>query len=88
MINLKLRLKNPVFVFQIFMATILPVMMYFGVNAEDITTFPKLWGLAVSALSNPYVLSLMVLSVTNAINDPTTKGIKDSELAQDRLILK
>jgi phi LC3 family holin len=30
------------------------------------------------ALSNPYCLFLVVVSVINAINDPTTKGLKDS----------
>ena len=32
-------------------------------------------------MTNPYVLGLVVVSVWNAVNDPTTKGVTDSTLA-------
>ena len=35
----------------------------------------------LSAIKNPYVLSLVVVSVFNAVTDPTTAGVKDSERA-------
>ena len=43
----------------------------------------KLTGeLIVGAVSNPYVLSLVAVSVWNTLNDPTTKGLGDSARAK------
>ena len=83
MINLKVRLKNPVFVFQFFVSLVTPILAYLGINFEDITTFPKLGETIFSAISNPYVILLIVTSFTNALNDPTTQGFKDSERVQN-----
>lgn len=78
MINWKVRFKNPVFWVQIALAVITPILAYAGLTMQDLTTWPKLGELLVGALSNPYVLGLVVISVWNAINDPTTKGVSDS----------
>ena len=40
-----------------------------------------LWDTLVKAISNPYVVFTIVVSMWNAINDPTTAGIKDSKQA-------
>lgn len=76
--NLKVRLKNPVFILQIVLAVLTPILAYAGITASDITTWGKLGDLLFNAISNPYVLGLVAVSVWNAMNDPTTKGIKDS----------
>lgn len=77
-LNLKVRFKNPVFVIQLVLAIFMPVLTYAGLTAEDITTWKLLGELIVNAISNPYVLSLVVISVWNAVNDPTTSGVSDS----------
>lgn len=77
-LNLKVRFKNPVFVIQLVLAIFMPVLAYAGLTAEDITTWKLLGELIVNAISNPYVLSLVVISVWNAVNDPTTSGVSDS----------
>ena len=77
-INLKVRFKNPVFIAQFILAIFTPILAYAGLTAQDLTTWKALFDLIVDAISNPYVLSLVVVSVWNAINDPTTKGIGDS----------
>lgn len=77
-LNLKVRFKNPVFVIQLVLAIFMPVLTYAGLTAEDITTWKLLCELIVNAISNPYVLSLVVISVWNAVNDPTTSGVSDS----------
>ena len=77
-INFKVRLKNPVFIAQIILAILTPILAYAGLTMQDITTWKTLGDLMMNALSNPYVLGLVVVSVWNAINDPTTKGIGDS----------
>lgn len=81
MINLKVRLKNPVFIVQIVLAILTPILAYAGLTASDLTSWKALGDLLLGAISNPYVLSLVVISVWNAVNDPTTAGITDSAKA-------
>ena len=80
-INWKVRFKNPLFIAQIFISILVPILTYFGLEAKDLTTWKSVFDLVVNALSNPYVVSMIVVSVFNAINDPVTKGYTDSERA-------
>lgn len=80
-INWKIRFKNPVFIAQVILAVLMPILAYAGLNPTDITSWSVLGGLLLDAISNPYVLALVAVSVWNAINDPTTEGAKDSTLA-------
>lgn len=73
------RFKNPVFLVQIGLAILTPILAYAGLTAQDLTTWGKLGELLVGALSNPYVLALVAVSVWNAINNPTTPGIGDGK---------
>lgn len=83
MVNFKVRFKNPVFIAQFILAILTPVLAYAGLTAADLTTWKTLGDLILGAISNPYVLSLVVVSVWNAVNDPTTPGlIQDSERAK------
>lgn len=79
--NLKVRIKNPVFWVQIFLSILVPILTYFGLEATDLTSWSVLFNTFVDAVKNPYVLGLIVVSVWNALNDPTTKGLTDSEQA-------
>ena len=79
--NIKVRVKNPVFWVQILLSILTPILAYAGLTAQDLTTWDKLGEVLIMALSNPYVLGLVALSVWNALNDPTTKGITDSKRA-------
>lgn len=81
MINYKVRFKNPVFIAQLILAVLTPILAYAGLTMQDLTTWKALGELLLGAISNPYVLGLVVVSVFNAITDPTTAGIKDSERA-------
>lgn len=42
----------------------------------------RLYQKYVEPVSNPYVLSLVAVSVWNTLNDPTTKGLGDSARAK------
>ena len=75
MINLRVRFKNPVFIAQLLLSIIVPILGYFGLTAQDVTSWKKLFDLLLSAASNPYVVSMIIISVWNTMNDPTTKGI-------------
>lgn len=48
---------------------------------EDINSWGALGALILDAFKNPYILSIVAVSVFNAVNDPTTAGIIDSKQA-------
>lgn len=81
MINFKVRFRNPVFIAQLILAILTPILAYAGLTMQDITTWESLGQLLLGAISNPYVLGLVIVSIWNAVNDPTTAGVKDSERA-------
>ena len=81
MINYKVRFRNPVFIAQLILAVLTPILAYAGLTMQDLTTWKALGDLLLGAVKNPYVLSLVVVSVFNAVTDPTTAGVKDSERA-------
>lgn len=80
-INLKVRFKNPLFIAQLIMSVLLPILSYLGLTVEDLTTWKALGDALLQAVLNPYVLGMVIVSVWNALNDPTTKGASDSENA-------
>ena len=77
--NFKVRFKNPIFIAQLILAILTPILAYAGLTLQDPTSWTKLGQLLINALSNPYVLGLIAVSVWNALNDPTTAGITDSK---------
>ena len=79
--NWEVRFKNPLFIAQMILAVLTPILAYAGLTVKDLTTWKALGDLLIGALSNPYVLGLVVVSLFNAVTDPTTSGVKDSEQA-------
>ena len=80
-INWKVRFKNPIWWAELAAAIILPMIVAVGLEWSDMTTWGALWDVIKGALGNPVVVVSVVVSVWNAINDPTTKGVSDSALA-------
>lgn len=80
-INWGVRLKNPLWWAQIVSAVILPVLAYFGLNWQDMTTWGAIAELFIKSIQNPVVVVSVLVSLFNAINDPTTAGVKDSDRA-------
>lgn len=80
-INWKVRFKNPQFIAQIVLSILLPILAYAGLSAQELTSWMILGELLFDAVMSPYVLSMVVVSVYNAIQDPTTAGIGDSAQA-------
>lgn len=81
MINWKVRLRNVMFWAQLALSVFVPVLAYFGLTAEDLTSWGTLWEVILKAVSNPYVLGMAIVGVYNAITDPTTTGFTDSKRA-------
>ena len=85
-INWKVRFSkdNLAFIGRFVLAVAVPVLTYFGMKATDLTTWSALGDVFVRAISNPYVLMFTVVNAVNILPDPTTKGLKDSELVLNK----
>lgn len=81
-INWKVRFRNPVFIVQLLVAVFFPILAYFGLKWDDMTSWGAILNALYGAVQNPVVVVAVVVSVWNAINDPTTKGLADSETAR------
>lgn len=80
-INWKVRIKNPVFWTNIAATIILTILAHLGINWADITTWSAFGNVLLSAIKSPVILVAVIMSVWNAINDPTTAGLSDSKRA-------
>lgn len=79
--NLKVRMKNPVFWAQIAIAIVSPILVGLGLQWADITTWPAFGDALYRAICNPVIVVSILGSVWTALNDPTTKGLGDSARA-------
>ena len=84
-INLLVRLKNPLFWVQVVLAVFMPVLVYFGVKWEQLTTWSAVFSLLWKALQNPVVVVSVIVAIWNTVTDPTTSGPGDSALAKTYL---
>lgn len=82
-INWKVRFnrENKLFLARVILAIFVPILTYFGLKAEDLTTWQAISDLLVKAISNPYVVGITLVNIINVIPDPTTKGLSDSSMA-------
>ena len=80
-INWKVRLRNPVFWAQVAAAVVLPILAQLGLEWEDMDTWAALWAALAAAVKSPVILTAVAVSVWNALNDPTTRGLSDSPRA-------
>ena len=80
-INWKIRLNNPTWWAQVAAAVVLPLVAGVGASWGDMTSWAALAQTVARALGNPVVVVSMVVSVYNALIDPTTKGVGDSARA-------
>lgn len=75
----KARFSNPSFYIQLALAVSTPVLAYMGITVQSINSWEFVLNIIMEAVSNPYILILTVISVFNAIVDPTTSGFCDKE---------
>lgn len=80
-INWKVRFKNPVFWVQVAVAVILPMLANLGLAWEDMTTWAALGEVLLESIKNPVIVVAVIVSVWNAVIDPTTSGVGDSSQA-------
>ena len=85
-INWKVRAKSPQFWIGLIGVVLSPVLAYLGIGFEDLTTWDSVANVFVQFFTNPYLIGttvMAVLSFIGVLTDPTTKGITDSEQAQE-----
>lgn len=80
-INWKVRRENILFIAQIVVSIFAPILAYFGMNWEEMTTWASIGNLLWQAIQNPVICLSVAISLFNAVTDPTTKGIGDSQRA-------
>ena len=80
-INWLVRFNNRAFVIRLLLAIILPILTYFGLKFEDLTSWTGVYELFLKFLGNPYLLGLSIVSALNIVPDPTTAGLSDSSRA-------
>ena len=80
-LNWTVRFRNPVFWRNLAASIVLPILTYLGMAWEDMTSWQIFGETLLKAVQNPVIVVSVLLSVWNLINDPTTKGLSDSEKA-------
>lgn len=79
-INIPVRFKNPMFWIGL-LGVILAAM---GVSPEMFTSWQAVIDAFKNLISNPYMIGCVIVAVIGVFNDPTTKGIKDSDIVMSR----
>lgn len=79
--SIRFNAKNKVFLYRVALAIALPILTYFGINFQDLTSWDAVFNLFGKFVSNPYLVGLTIVNILNIIPDPTTKGLSDSERA-------
>ena len=80
-INLTVRFKNPQFWINLAISIFGIILAYFGLNWSEMTTWGSIGHILIDSVKNPVVVFAVLACVWNALNDPTTKGLSDSEKA-------
>lgn len=76
-INWKVRAKNPYF----WAGLVAVILAAIGVSPESLTSWDILAAQIMELLGNPFAIGCVIMGVIGYINDPTTAGITDSDLA-------
>lgn len=82
-INWKVRFnsKNKAFIARVFVAVLVPILVYYGLEIKDLTSWEAVFEIIKKALANPFVIGTAIVNFINILPDPTTAGFSDSERA-------
>ena len=79
--SVRFTLKNKAFMTRLALAIALPILTYFGINFQDLTSWGAVFTLLGKFASNPYLIGLTIANILNIVLDPTTAGFGDSKRA-------
>lgn len=78
----KVRFKNPMYIGQLIVSIILPIILpilaYYNLTLEQLTSWDILFNLFIDIIKNPYVIGMIILNILNATIDPRSKGVGDN----------
>ena len=76
-INWKVRIKNPYF----WVGLLGVILSAMGVSADMFTSWDIVIAQAKALISNPFMISSVIMAVLGTLIDPTTAGVTDSQRA-------
>ena len=76
-INWKVRVKNP----YCWIGLVAVLLAAVGISPESLTSWSLLCEQIKEVASNPFAIGCLVIAALGYVNDPTTKGLSDSENA-------
>lgn len=82
-INWNIRWKNPVWWAETIAALFAPILAYAGMAWEQMTSWAAIGNLLAQAVQNPVVVVAVLVAAFNALTDPTTPTLNDSERAMN-----
>ena len=88
-INWKVRAKSVQFWLGMFGVVMSPILAYFGLTYEDLTSWEMVGSVFMRFIQNPFLIGTVVVAVLGAIGvitDPTTSGLGDSANALNRIM--
>ena len=83
MINWKVRVRQPIFWLSIGAAILSPILAYSQMTYADLTTWDTVISLIIGTFSNPFLLCTVAINLLGILQDPTTKGVSDSQQAME-----
>ena len=82
--DLVVQIKNPQWRFSVILAVVVLIGAYYGITDSDITSWGIFFSTLNTAVLNPYVVFSMLVSVWNAVIDPTTSDFRQCECSYIR----
>lgn len=90
-VNWKVRVKNPLFWISLIGVIFSPVLAAMGIKTVDLSTWDSILDVLKTFVSNPYLIGTAIAAVLTFLgitNDPTRKGLNDSDRAMTYQELK
>ena len=82
--DLVVQIKNPQRRFSVILAVVVLIVAYYGITDSDITSWGIFFSTLKAAVLNPYVVFSVLVSVWNAVIDPTTSDFRQCECSYIR----
>lgn len=80
-INWKVRFNNPTAVVQMIVSIFLPVLIYIGIDWQNLTTWASVGTALLDILKNPIAIALIIVNFYTTMIDGTSTGPSDSTQA-------
>lgn len=80
-INWKVRFNNPTAVVQMIVSIFLPVLIYIGIDWQNLTTWASVGTALLDIVKNPIAVVLIIVNLYTAMVDSTSTGLSDSAQA-------